>query len=309
MRLAPEEAAILAGARGEAARDALDYQLKVGEFFGAERFVPITNVHMMGDIEVMGDGGLGWLRGECAKRARACVPTTTNARCFDFEHAERLGQDPGEVAKERELIAALRANGRPHHRHLHQLPDALPAAPRRARRLGRHRHRDLRQLGIRRALATSSPARPRSPQRSPAARPSTAFTSTSTARAPSSSSLEARARGSRRLGRGGEDRRREAPELLRGARSSPAAARTPTADELKHLGAALASYGSMGMFHMVGVTPEAPTLAAALGGNLPVGRDRDRRRGDRARLRRLQTWATGARRWSCSPARSSRCSR
>ena len=94
MRLAPEEAAILAGARGEAVRDALAYQLEVGEFFGAERFVPITNAHMMGDIEVMGDGGLGWLRGECAKRARACVPTTTNARCFDFEHAARLGQDP-----------------------------------------------------------------------------------------------------------------------------------------------------------------------------------------------------------------------
>ena len=41
------------------------------------------------------------------------------------------------------------------------------------------------------------------------------------------------------------------------------------ADELKHLGAALASYGSMGMFHMVGVTPEAPSVEAALGGNTP----------------------------------------
>src|SRR5690606_26329709 len=45
--------------------------------------------------------------------------------------------------------------------------------------------------------------------------------------------------------------------------------RTPTADELKQLGAALASYGSMGMFHMVGVTPEAPTLKAAFGGRKP----------------------------------------
>jgi predicted aconitase len=42
--------------------------------------------------------------------------------------------------------------------------------------------------------------------------------------------------------------------------------RTPTADELKHLGAALASYGSMGMFHFVGVTPEAPSVEAAMGG-------------------------------------------
>jgi predicted aconitase len=45
--------------------------------------------------------------------------------------------------------------------------------------------------------------------------------------------------------------------------------RKPSPDELKHLGAALASYGSMGMFHMVGVTPEAPTVEAALGGRKP----------------------------------------
>ncbi len=45
--------------------------------------------------------------------------------------------------------------------------------------------------------------------------------------------------------------------------------RTPLADELKQLGCALASYGSMGMFHMVGVTPEAPSVEAALGGKAP----------------------------------------
>jgi predicted aconitase len=48
--------------------------------------------------------------------------------------------------------------------------------------------------------------------------------------------------------------------------------RSPAADELKHLGAALASYGSMGMFHFVGVTPEAPSLEAALGGRAPAER-------------------------------------
>jgi predicted aconitase len=55
--------------------------------------------------------------------------------------------------------------------------------------------------------------------------------------------------------------------------------RTPTADELKHLGAALASYGSMGMFHFVGVTPEAPSVAAVFQGREPAERiaisDRD----------------------------------
>jgi predicted aconitase len=47
---------------------------------------------------------------------------------------------------------------------------------------------------------------------------------------------------------------------------------SPTVDDLKHLGAALASYGSMPMFHLVGVTPEAPTLDAATGRRPPARR-------------------------------------
>lgn len=107
MTLTDVERAILAGERGEAARRALEYQVRVAEFWGAKRFVPVTNVHMMGDIEVMGDGGLEWLRAEARSGARCIVGTTTNARCIDFAHWERLGQDAGAVAKERELIACL----------------------------------------------------------------------------------------------------------------------------------------------------------------------------------------------------------
>lgn len=40
-------------------------------------------------------------------------------------------------------------------------------------------------------------------------------------------------------------------------------------DRLKAVGAAGASAGSVGLFHIVGVTPEAPTLQAALGGRSP----------------------------------------
>ena len=41
-------------------------------------------------------------------------------------------------------------------------------------------------------------------------------------------------------------------------------------DRLKAVGAAAASTGSVGLFHVVGSTPEAPTLEAALGGRPPV---------------------------------------
>lgn len=45
--------------------------------------------------------------------------------------------------------------------------------------------------------------------------------------------------------------------------------RAPTSDELEHLGAALASFGSTPMFHLVGVTPEASTARDAFDGPPP----------------------------------------
>ena len=43
----------------------------------------------------------------------------------------------------------------------------------------------------------------------------------------------------------------------------------PEWDQLKALGAAAASSGTVGLFHLVGITPEAPMLEAALHGNEP----------------------------------------
>ncbi len=43
----------------------------------------------------------------------------------------------------------------------------------------------------------------------------------------------------------------------------------PGWDQLKALGAAAASSGTVGLFHLVGITPEAPTLEAALHGKEP----------------------------------------
>src|SRR6516165_7493399 len=40
--------------------------------------------------------------------------------------------------------------------------------------------------------------------------------------------------------------------------------RVPTSDQMKHFGAALASYGSVALFHMVGITPEAQRLDEVL---------------------------------------------
>ena len=72
MELTQHEEAMARGDMGPELKRAIEQQIKVGEFWGAERFVEVTNVHMMGDIEVMGDGGLEHLKCMAEKRkARA----------------------------------------------------------------------------------------------------------------------------------------------------------------------------------------------------------------------------------------------
>jgi predicted aconitase len=65
-------------------------------------------------------------------------------------------------------------------------------------------------------------------------------------------------------------------------------------DQLKALGAAAASSGAVGLFHAVGITPEAPTLADAFGGRAP-DETIDVRPGDIAHtLARLSTIPDGS---------------
>ena len=108
MELTAEEQAMLNGEPGGPVKRAIELQIEVGKFYSAKRFVPVTNVHMMGDIEVMGDGGLEHLRCFAEQHARCVVNTTTNARCFDFAHVDALKQDKREAEKELQLIGYLK---------------------------------------------------------------------------------------------------------------------------------------------------------------------------------------------------------
>jgi len=266
MQLTPEEQAILGGGRGEAAKRALEYQIEVGRFWGAQRFVPVTNVHMMGDIEVMGDGGLEYLRGEAARGARCVVGTTTNARCMDFAHCERMGQDAGEAKKERELIAILRRMD------VVTTDTCINYQTVYQPHLGEH----VAWGDTGTVIYANSVFGARSNfEAGPAA-----LAAGLTGRTPEygfhldehregSFTVELKAKlddladwGAVGKLVGESHQNYYAVPVFHGYR------RTPTADELKHLGAALASYGSMGMFHFVGVTPEAPSIEAALGGRV-----------------------------------------
>ena len=259
---------MLAGGCGEAARRALEYQLEVGRFWGARRMVPVTNVHMMGDIEVMGDGGLEYLREEVRLGARCRIATTTNARCIDFAHCERLGQDPAEVGKERELIACLRRMD------VATTDTCINYQTVYQPHLGEH----VAWGDTGTVIYANSVFGARSNFESGPA----ALAAALTGRTPEYGfHLEQHRKGSllvelkapledladwgavgKLVGEAHQDY--FAVPVFHGYQ------RTATADELKHLGAALASYGSMAMFHFVGITPEARTVHDALGGDREV---------------------------------------
>ena len=61
MRLNDLERTMLAGEMGPVRQLALQHQIKVGDFFGAERFVPVAQAHIMADTESLGEAGIAWL--------------------------------------------------------------------------------------------------------------------------------------------------------------------------------------------------------------------------------------------------------
>jgi predicted aconitase len=114
MRLTDEEHAMAAGEFGEPRRWAIAHQIAVGEFFDAAEFVPVSQAHIMADTESLGEAGIRFLEGlaaapEAERRVR--VPTITDPRGVDFAVYRRLGQTPEMAALETRAITALRAFG------------------------------------------------------------------------------------------------------------------------------------------------------------------------------------------------------
>jgi len=270
VRLNPDEQAMLDGADGSAAAWALAMQVDVGRFFGADCMVPVRSVHMTGDMEVMGDAGLALLERLVDVGARFRVPVTTNARCVDFAAAERLLQDPDMVANERILIRQLRAIG------AMQTDTCINYQTVYQPHFGEH----LAWGDTGTVIWANAVQGARSNFESGPA----AFAAGLTGRTPRYGFHQDATRRGRVLvevsaalddladwgalgaavGRACNDYW-QVP-VLSGIQGAPGP------DQLKHLGASLASYGSLAMFHLVGVTPEARTLEDAFQGRAPEQR-------------------------------------
>jgi predicted aconitase len=267
MRLTDEERAMLAGEAGPARQWAIEHQMRVGRYLGAEDFVAVSQAHIMADTESLGVAGVEWLERlaalpEVARRVH--IPTITDSRGTDFAAAARLKQQEWMLALERRAIAAFEALGVLMTDTCINYQTIMPAV------LGEHMaYGDTgvviyanSVLGARSnfeggpsALAAGLTGRtPRYGYHLPEKR-----------RATLKLRVDCTPRALHEWGALGGVIGRIAGDYWQ----VPALVgidRVPTSDELKHFGAALASYGSIALFHMADVTPEAqhaviPTLA------------------------------------------------
>ena len=114
MNLTEFEQEMLDGTHGEPRRYALNQQLVVGRFFGAEDFVEVSQVHLMADGEAVGEAGLAKLEELVSHGVQACrvlVPTVTDPRGVDARACTRLRQPEHALEREDAIASALSAMG------------------------------------------------------------------------------------------------------------------------------------------------------------------------------------------------------
>lgn len=105
LRLNEEEKAIADGARGEAARAALEILTQTGDLFGAETMIPICQVHDDAVLNI-GPAVTEFVERMVRLGGRVAVPTSLNAADYDLERPERLRADEDDIQACRRLSRA-----------------------------------------------------------------------------------------------------------------------------------------------------------------------------------------------------------
>jgi predicted aconitase len=262
VKLNDEEKAMLAGEFGPLRKWAIDHQIKVGSYLKAPDFVPVMQAHIMADTESLGAAGVEWLENWTklpAEQRRVRIPTITDPRGTDFAAAGKLKQQSWMLDLERRAIAAFESLGILMTDTCINYQTIMPPV--------RGEHTAYGDTGV--VIYSNSVCGARSNfEGGPSA-----LSAGLTGRTP-------------RYGFHLDERRRATlivnvnwtPKELSdwGALGAligrlagdywqvPAIVGiegSPTSDEMKHFGAAMASFGSVALFHIVGVTPEATRLS------------------------------------------------
>jgi predicted aconitase len=114
MQLHPDAEAMLRGEMGAARQWAVQHQIRVGTYLGARDLVPVRQAHIMADTESLGEPGVAFLERFAALPAaegKVRIPTITDPRGTDFAAARRLQQQDWMVALERRALDAFEALG------------------------------------------------------------------------------------------------------------------------------------------------------------------------------------------------------
>lgn len=255
------------GSDGPAVKWALDYQLAVGEFFGAQRLVPVRSAHAHCDGEALGEVGVRFLEQLADQGARTRIPLTLDPRSTDFTCALQIGQEQSIVDTERRILAAMTRMGAiPTNTCINYQSVDVP-----------HGGEHLAWGDTGTVIYANAVAGARSNFEGGPAALAAALSGRVAAYG---FHLDRHRRGTVLVELADEPKDSSdwgAVGCLVGRRFPgywkvpviDGVSRSPSPDELKQLGAALASYGSHAMFHLVGVTPEARTREDAFRGNEP----------------------------------------
>lgn len=265
LKLAERDRRLLAGVEGEAGRTAMRLIVEVGEAMGAESLVDISSAHIVGCFYT-GRVGLDFAERLVSLGARVAVPTTLNTGTVDLAHPELNLGDAEATARGRRLMELYASMG---------CAVTWTCAPYQLRRrpsLGEHvawgesnavvfansvlgartnRYGDF--LDIAAALTGRVPDT--GMHRTECRRGQILFTLRNLPARLLAEDVLYSVLGALIGGETGE----QIPVI-------DGLPRTATEDQLKALGAAAASTGGVALFHAVGITPEAATLAAAFQG-------------------------------------------
>lgn len=276
LRLDDHEQSMLAGAEGRARQWAMRQLIDVGRFFDAKDLVRVSQVHLMADTEALGEDGVRFLERIAAypkNERRVRVPTVTDPRGADFAAYRRIGQSEEFVALEQRAAEALRSLGILMTDTCINYQTILPPVKGEHLAFGDTGSTIYANsvLGARTnfeggpsALAAALTGRvPRYGFHLDACRRGTTRFAIDTRRADYSDWGALGAVIGRRM------RSYFEVPVIEGIASAP------TSDQIKHFGAALASYGSTPLFHMVGITPEADRISDVIDEQAPAIRISD----------------------------------
>ncbi len=111
MELNEQQKEMLEGRRGPGVQKAMEILLAYGECNDAERMIPITSVHIAGNYPVLMDEGIEWLEDLARDGTKVTVYTTKNPEMFDFEEAEELKIPNIYQVRQRRIHEALKSLG------------------------------------------------------------------------------------------------------------------------------------------------------------------------------------------------------